>query len=165
MGLPKTLTRLANICFVSTFVAMAGLFLNAYFYGGNRYESFSEIMNAPFFQKGFWIILLIASILGTGLFHILALLAGKRLYNELVKNGQESEARVLAVSDTGTRINNDPLVNISLEIQPPNEPSFKTEVKQTVSVLFLPHLQPGKIVRVKYIPGTEKAAVVGAKAV
>jgi hypothetical protein len=161
MGLPKTLTRLGNICIVLTFVSLAGLMVNAYLYGANRYESFGEIINAPFFQKGFWWILFGVSITGSGLFHVAGVMAGKRLFNQIARDGQESDAKVLALNDTGTRINNDPLVNISLEVQPPNLLSFKTEVKQTVSILFLPYLQPGKFVRVKYIPGTEKVAIVG----
>ena len=103
------------------------------------------------------------SMVGASVFHISAVLFGKRLFNQLVKHGQDAEAKVLALADTGTRINDDPLVKITLEVQPPNQPSFRTEVKQTVSVISLPLLQPGKFVRVKYIPGTEKIAVVGAK--
>jgi hypothetical protein len=163
MGLPKTFMKLGNICFALSFVGFAGLMYNGFIHDASRFENWTDIWNAPFFQKGFWLILMIGSIAGSGIFHVAALLFGKRIYTQLVKNGQDAEAKVLAIDDTGTRINNDPLVKISIEVQPPNGPAFKTEVKQTVPVLFLPYLQPGKFVRVKYTPGTEKVAIVGAK--
>lgn len=163
MGLPKTLSRLGNVCIALMIVSFAGLIFNAYLYGGTGSESFAEIMRAPFFQKGFWVILLFAALVGAALFHVAAVLAGGRLYKQIVKNGQEAEAKILALTDTRTRINDDPLVKISLEIHPPNLPPFTGETTQTVSVLYLPLFQPGKTVRVKYIPGTDKVAVVGAK--
>jgi hypothetical protein len=144
-------------------ISFAGLLINAYLYGGSGYESLEEIMKAPLFQKGFWVILFAASITSAGFFHVFAVIAGKRAFKQIVKNGQDAEAKILVLHDTGTRINDDPVVKISLEVLPQNLPSFVREVKQTVSVLHLPILQPGKLVRVKYIPGTEKVAIVGAK--
>jgi len=163
MNLPRVLKKLGNLCFILVFISMAGLMINLFVYGGKRTYSIAEIMEAPFFQLGFWWVLIIIFGVGSAVFTILWVVAGKMVYKQIVKNGQDAEAKVLALRDTGTRINNSPLVNISLEVQPANQPSFYTETRTTVSILELPYLQPGKIVRVKYIPGTEKVAIVGAE--
>lgn len=164
MNLPRVLMRLGNLCFVLVWIPFAALMINMVLYGGkSRYTSIEEIMEVSFFQLGFWLILMIIFAVGAALFFISGVIAGKLAYKQIVKNGQDAEAKILALKDTGTRINDNPLVNISLEVQPPNLPSFFTETRTTVSILELPLFQPGKIVRVKYIPGTEKVAIVGAK--
>lgn len=88
-----------------------------------------------------------------------------RAKNKIISEGQPAEARILALADTGTRINNDPLVSFSLEVYSPVQPPFQAEVRQTVSVIHLPSYQPGKVVNVKYLPGTNEVAIIGAKIV
>ena len=89
--------------------------------------------------------------------------SSRRAKNKILAEGQTAEARILALDDTGTRINNDPLVSFTLEVYPPAQPPFRAEVRQTVSVIHLPSYQPGKIVGVKYMPGTRDVAITGAK--
>lgn len=88
-----------------------------------------------------------------------------RKKNNILSQGQSAEARILEIADTGTRINNDPLVSFSLEVYSPVQPPFRAEVRQTVSVIHLPSYQPGKVVNVKYLPGTNEVAIIGAKLV
>ncbi len=163
MNLPGLLKKLGNLCFILVFISMAGLMINLFLYGGKQTYSMAEIMEVPFFQLGVWWILIIVFSVGCTVFTVLWLVTGKMIYKQIVKNGQDAEAKVLALRDRGTRINNSPLVNISLEVQPMNQPSFYMRTSTTVSIVELPSFQPGKIVRVKYIPGTEKVAIIGAK--
>ena len=83
--------------------------------------------------------------------------------NNALKNGTSAEAKILAVTDTGTRINHNPLVNFSLEVHPSAQQAFIVNVSQTVSVIHLPSYQPGKMLNVKYIPGTNEVAITGLK--
>lgn len=164
MNVSRVLMRLGSLCFVLVWIPFAALMINVVLYGGkSEYHTLEEIMEVPFFQLGLWLILIILFSVGAAVFFISGIIAGKIAYKQIVKNGQDAEAKILALKDTGTRINDNPLVNISLEVQPSNLPSFFTETRTTVSILELPLFQPGKTVRVKYIPGTEKVAIVGAK--
>ena len=164
MALPRTLIRLSNICLAVAAIGFVGMGVNLYLSGGATVRSFSEIAKEPFFRSGFWLILLIAGIVGAGVFAVAGSVAGKRLYRHIVENGRDAEARVVKVTDTGTRINNAPLLNISMEVQPPGAHSFFHETKMTFSIVDLPKIQPGKTVRVKYLPGEDKVAIIGAKA-
>ncbi|NNE97694.1 MAG: hypothetical protein HKN25_01605 [Pyrinomonadaceae bacterium] len=83
--------------------------------------------------------------------------------NKVLKHGTPAEAKILKTTDSGTRINNNPLVNFTLEVKPLTQQPFQVQASQTVSVIHLPLYQPGKIVNVKYIPGTNEVAIVGAK--
>jgi hypothetical protein len=83
--------------------------------------------------------------------------------NKIVSQGKPAEARILALADTGTRINNNPLVSFSLEVYSFEQPPFRTEVSETVSVIHLPSYQPGKIINVRYLPGTNEVAIIGTK--
>ena len=94
---------------------------------------------------------------------LLSFFASLRANKKILLLGQPAEAAILALADTGTRINNNPVVNCSLEVCPPSQPPFRVEVRAMVSLIHLPSYQPGKIVNVKYIPGTNEVAVVGAK--
>jgi len=88
-----------------------------------------------------------------------------RANRKIIAEGQTAEARILALDDTGTRVNHNPLVSLTLEVYAPTQPPFRAEVRQTISVIHLPSYQPGKIVNVKYLPGTNEVAIVGAKIV
>ena len=84
--------------------------------------------------------------------------------NKVLTHGTPAEAKILAANDTGTRINHNPLVNFTLEVKSLTQQPFQAQVSQTVSVIHLPSYQPGKVLNVRYIPGTNEVAIVGAKA-
>jgi hypothetical protein len=105
---------------------------------------------------------IIGSILLFGAF-LIPLFSNMRAKNKIIAQGKDAEAKILALADTGTRINNNPLVNFTLEVHPQMSPPFQAVVSQTVSVIHLPSYQPGKIVHVKYMPGTNEVTIIGAK--
>ena len=96
---------------------------------------------------------------------LIPLFSSMRSKNNIIAQGQSAEAKILALADTGTRINDNPLVSFTLEVHPPAQPPFRAEARQTVSVIHLPSYQPGKIVNVKFMPGTNEVAIIGAKVV
>jgi hypothetical protein len=94
---------------------------------------------------------------------LIPLFSSMRSNSKIIEQGKDAEAKILALADTGTRINNNPLVNFTLEVHPQMSSPFQAVVSQTVSVIHLPSYQPGKIVNVKYMPGTNEVTIIGAK--
>lgn len=94
---------------------------------------------------------------------LIPLFSGMKAKNRILEQGMPAEAKILALNDTGTRINNNPLVQFSLEVRSPIQPAFRVEVSQTVSMIHIASFQPGKLVNVKYLPGTNEVAILGAK--
>lgn len=54
--------------------------------------------------------------------------------------------------DTGTRINDDPVVEFILEISPDDAAPYQASTRGLVSQLDLPAIQPGTVLGVKYDP-------------
>jgi hypothetical protein len=77
-----------------------------------------------------------------------------------VKNGVQAEATVLKMWDTGTTINDDPLVGFLLEVQPLGLPAYQVETKTLVSRLSVANVQPGMGATVKYDPQNIKRVAV-----
>ena len=74
-------------------------------------------------------------------------------------NGLPAQAIILKVSDTGTTINNDPVIRLLLEVQPPDQQSFQAEAERLISRLQIPQVQPGTVVQVKYDPANRVVAL------
>lgn len=68
------------------------------------------------------------------------------------RTGLAARATVLEIYDTGTTINENPVVRLVLEVQPDREPPFQAETEQLIPRLKVPQVQPGMKVRVKYDP-------------
>ena len=77
----------------------------------------------------------------------------------VLANGLPAQATILKVSDTGTTINNDPVVRLLLEVQPPDQPTFQAETERLISRLQIPQVQPGAVVQVKYDPASRAVAL------
>ncbi|MBN2387709.1 MAG: hypothetical protein JXB85_11880 [Anaerolineales bacterium] len=108
-----------------------------------------------------------ASLVVGGIFAIAAtvLLVGapivSGLHNHAVlSRGLPAEATILSIADTGTTINNHPVVRLLLEVRPTDQPAFQAEAERLISRLQLHLVQPGAIVQVKYDPGRRSVALV-----
>lgn len=86
---------------------------------------------------------------------------GLRNRAKIEETGTAATARILATADTGTRINDNPVVRFDLHVNPTAAPGFQTQVEQTVSIIHLPLYQPGKTVNVKFIAGTQNTVITG----
>jgi len=75
------------------------------------------------------------------------------------KKGIPAKASVLSVSDTGTMVNNQPLLRIGLEVQPPYDSRFTATVEYIVPYSFLPQVQPGNTLQVFYLEDTKDVAI------
>lgn len=64
--------------------------------------------------------------------------------------GTPAKARILAVRDTGGRLNSNPSIEFDLEVTPAAGAPFKATTRAIVSVVDLPRFQPGAIIDVRY---------------
>ena len=65
-----------------------------------------------------------------------------------------------SVAETNWYVNNRPQLAITVMIFPPNEPPKTIVIKQVISFLEIPNMQPGKYVDVSYEAGTYKNAYI-----
>ncbi|MGA9191963.1 MAG: hypothetical protein WBZ24_09540 [Anaerolineales bacterium] len=105
-------------------------------------------------------------IIGTAVLGALAmiLLAGSVVLSslnnlDLQTDGMKAQATVLEVRDTGTTINQNPLVHLKLKVEPGNQPSFEAETEQVIGRLQVPQVQPGAKVAVRYNPYSHAVAL------
>jgi hypothetical protein len=73
-----------------------------------------------------------------------------------VKNGVTAQATISRVWDTGTTINDSPLVGMELHVMPTGAAPFIAECKQVVNRLQVGYFQPGQTVTVSYDPANPK---------
>ncbi len=161
MDLAKFLRRLSGLCFLLMWIPFALVMINGPLSMASGrlddIQSAADIFNSP------WMYAMWALFAGTFVFFIASLAVSGISNVRIIANGQESDAKILAITDTGTRINDNPVIEFSLQIQPAGHPVFTATARQTVSVIHLPSYQPGKWLRVKYIPGSDKVAITGVK--
>jgi hypothetical protein len=69
---------------------------------------------------------------------------------ELLATGAAAPARILSVGQTGMYVNNQPQVQILLEVSPPDGPAYQATVNKVISMLQIPRIQPGLVVDVRY---------------
>lgn len=73
--------------------------------------------------------------------------------NQLLRaNGESAQATILDVRRTGISINDDPLVEILLQIKPNNRPEYQAKTKTLISVFKIFQVQVGAIIPVKIDP-------------
>ena len=71
----------------------------------------------------------------------------KKLQN-LAATGQQGEATILALEDTGMRINDDPRVAITLEVRIPGFPPYQIRKSMTIPIIRMSQVQVGSVVAV-----------------
>jgi hypothetical protein len=76
--------------------------------------------------------------------------------------GAPAQARILRLIDTGTTINDDPVVDFVLEVTPNDGPAYEATARGLVGRLDVPRVQPGTLVAVKFDPqAPERVAIDG----
>lgn len=79
--------------------------------------------------------------------------SGRQEACEILAIGEPATAKIVRLIDTGTTINNDPVVDFVLEVHPRAGETYEAHSKGLVSRLDVPQVQPGKVVPVKVDPG------------
>ncbi len=88
---------------------------------------------------------------------IAGLVVPRMLNAALRRNGQPATAKVLAVRDTGSTVNNQPVVRIKLEVHPPGGVPFEAVAEDSISRIAFP--RPGTEVSVRFDPRTKAVAL------
>jgi hypothetical protein len=73
-----------------------------------------------------------------------------RSKQDILDEGRQAMATVRQVSDTGTRINGKPRLELTLDVAPMGAPTFTSEKKLTVADDAWPHV--GQQIPVRYLP-------------
>lgn len=138
--------RLGWVCFALMWVAL----------GFVIYSAVTDREMAPFGTplRLFFVLLALFFVFLFGSFAV-----GKFEKEHIRRTGMPAKATIVSVWDTGTRLNDQPLVRIELDVQPPYDSRFTTTVEYVMSYSDLQHLQPGGRVPVYYIEGTTDVAL------
>ncbi len=80
--------------------------------------------------------------------------------NKLLKNGFPAKAKILKIRDTGNRFNEQPQVELLLEVHASGYKPYQTYVKMFISPVYLPQFQPGAQVNIKYNPKNPKKVAI-----
>lgn len=79
--------------------------------------------------------------------------------NMLAMTGLEASAEVLGIEDTGTMINMNPVVKLTLKVSPPmGMPGFEATGQSVVSKIAIP--RKGDTIKIKYNPANPQEFVV-----
>jgi len=68
----------------------------------------------------------------------------------IAQSGMDATAEVLSIQDTGTMINNNPVVVLGLKVQPAMGAEFSTTAQAMVSKIAIPRV--GDKIKIKYNP-------------
>jgi hypothetical protein len=86
--------------------------------------------------------------LGIGFAILIWTMIKRKRIDELVATGKQGTAVVLELSDTGTRINDNPRVKLVLEINIPNYQPYKAQKTVTIPIIYLSQVQTGSTINV-----------------
>ena len=78
--------------------------------------------------------------------------SGRKEACEILAIGTPAKATITKLVDTGTTINDDPVVEFVLEVSAPDGGTFEARTEALVSRLDVPQVQPGRVVPVKFDP-------------
>ncbi|MGH2581552.1 MAG: hypothetical protein ACRDFQ_01490 [Anaerolineales bacterium] len=79
---------------------------------------------------------------------------------KVLKSGRAATARIVSANNTGTYVNNQPLVRFVLEVQREDGSPFQAETEKIVGLMQLTQFQPGAVINVRYDPDTLETAIV-----
>jgi hypothetical protein len=77
---------------------------------------------------------------------------GENVARDVRANGLPATATVLQIWETGVRVNDNPVVGFLLEVHAEGLEPYKAETKALISILLIPQIQPGAVLKVKYDP-------------
>ena len=76
--------------------------------------------------------------------------------------GQPADAVILSIWDTGITLNDDPVVGLSVRVEPSDRPAYEARIeKSVVSRVHIPQVQPGCRVRVFVDPKNPARVALG----
>lgn len=77
---------------------------------------------------------------------------GEDVAREIRANGVPAMGTVIKIWETGAKVNDDPVVGFLLQIHAEGLETYQAETKALISILWIPQIQPGAVLPVKYDP-------------
>ena len=77
---------------------------------------------------------------------------GENIAREIRENGLPAKGTVLKIWETGIRVNDSPVVGFLLEIHAEGMTPYEAETKALISILWIPQIQPGAVLPIKFDP-------------
>lgn len=71
---------------------------------------------------------------------------------EIREKGLPAKGTVLKIWETGIRVNDNPVVGFLLEIHAEGMAPYEAQTKALISILWIPQIQPGAVLPVKFDP-------------
>lgn len=71
---------------------------------------------------------------------------------QILEHGTEATAELLKIIDTGNRSNDNPVVQLSVEVHPEGRGPFRASIETVLSVVDLKNYEVGGQIRVRYDP-------------
>jgi hypothetical protein len=107
-----------------------------------------QLKTASILMGTLFLVLPFAIVIGTLIFGAIK----RRQIEDLLAHGKQGMATILSLSDTGTRINNQPRVKLLLEILVPNYKPYRAEKTITLSSIYMSQIQTGSVINVMVDP-------------
>lgn len=105
---------------------------------------------------------LLAGLLLAGCVGIVDRFSGRGEACAILATGVPAQATVLRLVDTGTSINEDPVIEFVLRVEPADAPPFEGRARALVSRLDVPAVQPGRVFPVRYDPADPQRVAIDA---
>lgn len=152
--LGSTLRRLGWISFALMWIPFTAIFIGMFSMPSGSYDW----IDLPMITR--------MGIVGTGIFFAISMVTmiGSPLVSwvsnrSLQTKGLQAQATILEVRDTGTTINQSPLVHLKLQVEPGDRPAFQADTELLINRLQVPQIQPGVKVAVRYDPESHAVAL------
>lgn len=99
-----------------------------------------------------WMVIVAALALGVlpALFTVVPLIRGGRRNRRLLRSGAQAPATIVAIDQTGTEVNDQPVCELRVRVEPTGEPAFDAIARRVVPLTQIPQLQPGQRIVVRY---------------
>ncbi|HOU85935.1 MAG TPA: hypothetical protein PLA54_14135 [Spirochaetota bacterium] len=157
----RLINKISSWCFYLTFAAMAlGFIMRPWSIDLTNSSGNSEISSVlvsrlwPFIA-GFALMLL------GFLLMIVSLIAGGISNISILRKGLEARAEIISVKESGTRVNDSPVLIFKLVVYPDNMPPFSAEAQNIVSITEIPYYRTGAFLKVRFMPENKETAVIG----
>lgn len=90
------------------------------------------------------------------------LMKNRQQEQQLLATGQRASGQIMAVSQTGMYVNNQPQVRIDVQVQPPGGQPYAASMTKVLNMMAIPRVQPGAQVAVRYDPANpQRVAIEG----
>lgn len=155
MDWPKIMRRVGWWCFAFMWIPFAGIFIGMIGFPSGSY-SWGELPPLTRYS----LIAVGVFFVATFLFLFGAPVVSGLTNRAIKKTGIPAQAEILQIWDTGTTINENPVVRMRLEVRPSDGPAFVAEEEKLISRLKIPAIQPGAIIQVRYDPESLDVAMV-----